>query len=63
LAHHRLPVLSLTETLWQNLSQFFPILSDLKCYIGTPSQALTNHLRNAKPEDQPKNSSKENKFF
>jgi hypothetical protein len=43
-------------------SQFFSILSDLKCYRSTFS-SFTNHLSNAKPKDhQPKKHSKENKF-
>jgi hypothetical protein len=44
-----------------DLSQFFLILSDLKCYRSAFSSS-TNHLWNAKPKDQPKKSNKENTF-
>jgi len=41
---------------------FFSILSDLKCYRSTFS-SFTNHLWNAKPNNQSKKSSKESTFF
>ncbi len=56
---------SLITCLWPNtladLSQFFSILSDLKCYRSAFSSS-TNHLSNAKHKDQPKKSRKENKL-
>jgi hypothetical protein len=52
--------------LWPNtlvdLSQFFSILNELKCYRNTFS-SFTNHLGNAKPRDQPKKSYKEILFY
>jgi len=45
-----------------NLSQFFSILSDLKCYRSAFS-SFRNHLSNAKSKEQPKKSSKEFFFF
>jgi hypothetical protein len=45
-----------------DLSQFFSILSDLKCYRSAFSSS-TNHLSNAKHRDQPKKSSKEKTVF
>jgi hypothetical protein len=43
-----------------DLSQFLCILSDLKHYRNAFS-SFTNHLGNAKPKEQPKKWSKENK--
>ncbi len=45
-----------------NLSQFFSILSDLKCYRSAFSSS-TNRLSNAKPRGLAKKSCKENLFF
>jgi hypothetical protein len=44
-----------------NLSQFFFILSDLKCYRNAFSSS-TNHFGNAKPKEQLKKAIKKNDF-
>ncbi len=53
-------------SIWPNtlayLSQFFSIWSDFKM-LKERLVKVTNHLRHAKPKEQPKMSSKENKFF
>ncbi len=54
--------LAMTQTLLADLSQFFFILSDLKCYRSAFSSSA-NHLSIAEHEGQPKKSTKENMFF
>jgi len=45
-----------------NLSQFFSILNDLKCYRSA-FLSFTNHLGNAKPKEKPKKTLKKICFF
>jgi hypothetical protein len=57
---HRLPM---TEHLGRSFSQFFSIFSDLKCYIGAPSQALQIIFEMQSQKTSQNTSSKENTFF
>jgi len=52
---------SLSPNTLADLSQFFSILSDLKCY-GSAFSSSTNHHSNANPKEHPKMSSQENNF-
>jgi len=53
----------MTEHLGRSFSQFFSILSDLKCYIEAPSQALQIIFEMQSQKTSQKKSSKENTFF
>jgi hypothetical protein len=52
--------ISLSPNTLANLSQFFSILSNLKCFSSAFS-SFRNHLSNAKPKERPKKISKEKK--
>ncbi len=55
-------IISISPNTLANLSQFFSILSYLKCYRNAFSSS-TYVVGNAKPKEQPKKSSKENTVF